>query len=107
MDAKRAARLCKALVGKIKQEINKEIDYVVSPAMGGVIVGYEMGRQLGVPAMFLERENGKFTFRRGFELETIQGRKPRVLMVEDIVTTGLSSKAVSYTHLTLPTILLV
>ena len=92
MDAKRAARLCKALAGKVKQEINKEIDYVVSPAMGGVIVGYEMGRQLGVPAMFLERENGKFTFRRGFELETIQGRKPRVLMVEDIVTTGLSSK---------------
>ena len=68
MDAKRAARLCKALAGKVKQEINKEIDYVVSPAMGGVIVGYEMGRQLGVPAMFLERENGKFTFRRGFEL---------------------------------------
>ena len=92
MDAKRAARLCKALAGKVKQEINKQIDYVVSPAMGGVIVGYEMGRQLGVPAMFLERENGKFTFRRGFELETIQGRKPRVLMVEDIITTGLSSK---------------
>ncbi|MAK57377.1 MAG: orotate phosphoribosyltransferase, partial [Rhizobiales bacterium] len=45
MDAKRATRLCKALAGKVKQEINKEIDYVVSPAMGGVIVGYEMGRQ--------------------------------------------------------------
>lgn len=92
MDAKRASRLCKVLAGKVKQEIDKEIDYVVSPAMGGVIVGYEMGRQLGVPAMFLEREHGKFTFRRGFGFDSIQGRKPRVLMVEDIVTTGLSSK---------------
>lgn len=88
MDPKRAARLCKALAQKIRLELAREIDVVVSPAMGGVIVGYEMGRQLGVPAMFLERVDGEFTLRRGFSLS----HKPRVLMVEDIVTTGLSSR---------------
>lgn len=91
MDAKRAAKLCKALAAKVNSDI-KAVDYVVSPAMGGVIVGHEMGRQLGVPAMFLEREKKQFTLRRGFELNKINGRKPRVLMVEDIVTTGLSSR---------------
>ena len=88
MDPKRAARLCKALAQKIRLELAREIDVVVSPAMGGVIVGYEMGRQLGVPAMFLERVDGEFTLRRGFSLS----HKLRVLMVEDIVTTGLSSR---------------
>lgn len=91
-DPKRAAKLCRALVKTIPENIKSEIDYVVSPAMGGVIVGYEMGRQLGVPAMFLERVEGKFELRRGFELGKIEGRKPRILMVEDIVTTGLSSR---------------
>lgn len=88
MDPKRAARLCRALARRVQEEIKSEIDLVVSPAMGGVIVGYEMGRQLGVPSMFLERVNGDFILRRGFELV----KKPRVLMVEDIVTTGLSSR---------------
>jgi orotate phosphoribosyltransferase len=88
MDPKRAARLCRALAKRAQEEIKSEIDLVVSPAMGGVIVGYEMGRQLGVPSMFLERVNGDFILRRGFELV----KKPRVLMVEDIVTTGLSSR---------------
>ena len=92
MDAKRAAKLCKALAAKVNADIKGGIDYVVSPAMGGVIVGHEMGRQLGVPAMFLEREKKQFTLRRGFELNKINARKPRVLMVEDIVTTGLSSR---------------
>lgn len=92
MDTKRAAKLCKTLANKVKESVKGDIDYVVSPAMGGVIVGYEMGRQLGVPAMFLERVDGEFELRRGFELNKINGRKPRVLMVEDIVTTGLSSR---------------
>lgn len=88
MDARRAARLCKALAAKVRQEIDKEIDFVVAPAMGGVIVGYEMGRHLKVPGMFLERVEGEFTLRRGFEIPT----GARCLMVEDIVTTGLSSR---------------
>ena len=56
--------------------------------MGGVIIGHEMGRALGVPAMFVERPEGRFHLRRGFALD----RGARVLMVEDVVTTGLSSK---------------
>lgn len=88
MDAKRAARLCKALAQKVSSEISKPIDLVVSPAMGGVIVGYEMARQLSVPGIFLERVDGEFTLRRGFEIP----KGARCLMVEDIVTTGLSSR---------------
>lgn len=88
MDAKRASRLCKALARKVSAEISKPIDIVVSPAMGGVIVGYEMGRQLGVPGIFLERVEGAFILRRGFDIP----KNARCLMVEDIVTTGLSSR---------------
>lgn len=88
MDARRAARLCRALAAKVGETIDKPIDFVVSPAMGGVIVGYEMGRQLKVPAMFLERVEGEFTLRRGFRIP----KGARCLMVEDIVTTGLSSR---------------
>ena len=84
MDPARAARLCKALAARI----TGKIDLVVSPAMGGVVVGYEMGRQLGVPAIFFERVDGKLVLRRGFNIT----RGARVLMVEDIVTTGLSSR---------------
>lgn len=88
MDARRADRLCKALADRFKTEVSDEIDLVVSPAMGGVVVGYEMGRQLGVPAIFMERVEGKLTLRRGFDIE--EGAK--IIMVEDIVTTGLSSR---------------
>jgi len=88
MDAGRAARLCAALAEKVKAVVSSPIDLVASPAMGGVVVGYEMGRQLGVPAIFFERVDGKLTLRRGFSIE----RGARVLMVEDIVTTGLSSR---------------
>jgi orotate phosphoribosyltransferase len=89
MDPKRGARLCQALARKIEAGIGKgAVDLVVSPAMGGVVVGYELARQLGVDSLFTEREQGKFTFRRGFGLE----RGARVLMAEDIVTTGLSSR---------------
>lgn len=87
MDAARGARLCAALAEKIAAFGVDQIDYIVSPAMGGVIVGYEMGRVLGVPAMFLERIDGVFELRRGFKLDA----GTRVLVVEDVVTTGLSS----------------
>jgi orotate phosphoribosyltransferase len=87
MDAARSERLCAALAQKIKGTVG-EIDVVVSPAVGAIIPGYETGRQLGKPSIFVEREGGAFKFRRGFHLEP--GAK--VVMVEDIVTTGLSSR---------------
>ena len=88
MDPQRAARLCAVLAEQVRQMVNGHIDLVASPAMGGVVVGYEMGRQLGVPAIFFERVDGKLTLRRGFNIE----KGARVVMVEDIVTTGLSSR---------------
>ncbi len=88
MEAARAEKLCAALAAKVKADTPSAIDMVVSPAMGGVVVGYEMGRQLGVPAIFAERVDGAFTLRRGFEIP----EGARVLMVEDVVTTGLSSR---------------
>ena len=72
----------------LPREIRSAIDVVVSPAMGGLIIGHEMGRALGKDAIFLERPDGKFHLRRGFALQP--GAK--VLMVEDVVTTGLSSR---------------
>ncbi len=87
MQADRAERLCKALAEKIKAR-GEAIDIVVSPAVGAIIPGYETGRQLGVPSIFVEREGGAFKLRRGFHLEP----GARVAMVEDIVTTGLSSR---------------
>ena len=77
-----------ALVQQIPRELRSEIQAVVSPAMGGIIIGHEMGRALGVDAMFVERPDGVFGLRRGFTLEA--GAK--VLMMEDVVTTGLSSR---------------
>src|SRR6185295_15464736 len=88
MDPKRADRLCHSLAQRITDKIRTKIDLVASPAMGGVVVGYEMGRQLGVPAIFFERVDGKLVLRRGFTI----AKGARVLMVEDIVTTGLSSR---------------
>jgi orotate phosphoribosyltransferase len=88
MDPARAERLAQALAAKLPKIVRDQIDAVVSPAMGGVIIGHEMGRALGKPAMFLERPQGSFELRRGFRLEP--GAK--VLMVEDVVTTGLSSR---------------
>ncbi|MBS0255483.1 MAG: orotate phosphoribosyltransferase [Proteobacteria bacterium] len=88
MDPMRASRLATALAARLPRELRKEITRVVSPAMGGVIIGHEMGRALGVEALFVERPSGTFELRRGFAL------KPgdKVLMVEDVVTTGLSSR---------------
>ena len=88
MDPQRGARLADELVARLPDQIRASIDVVVSPAMGGVIAGYEVARALGVEAMFLERPTGTFELRRGFRIE--QGR--RVLMMEDVVTTGLSSR---------------
>jgi len=88
MDPARAERLAQALAAKIPQQLRAQIEAVISPAMGGVIIGHEMGRALGRPAMFVERPQGRFELRRGFHLEP--GTK--VLMVEDVVTTGLSSR---------------
>lgn len=88
MDPARAERMASALAAKLPAEIRERIEMVVSPAMGGIIIGHEMGRALGRPAMFLERPEGLFEFRRGFGLDP--GTK--VLMVEDVVTTGLSSR---------------
>ena len=88
MDPARAERIARALAGKLPEDIRREIDLVVSPAMGGVIIGHEMGRALGKPAIFVERPQGTFEVRRGFRIEPGQ----RVLLVEDVVTTGLSSR---------------
>ena len=88
MDAGRAERLARALAAKLPAALRESIDVVVSPAMGGVIIGHEMGRALGKRAMFVERPHGEFGLRRGFALDPGE----RVLMVEDVVTTGLSSK---------------
>ena len=87
MDGARSGRLATALAARLG-DLRGQIDVVVSPAMGGVIIGHEMGRALGVPAMFVERPDGVVHLRRGFALDA----GARVLMVEDVVTTGLSSK---------------
>ncbi|MBU6269023.1 MAG: orotate phosphoribosyltransferase, partial [Sphingomonadales bacterium] len=80
--------LASGLAARLPRELRKEITKVVSPAMGGVIIGHEMGRALGVEAMFVERPTGTFELRRGFALSP----GDKVLMVEDVVTTGLSSR---------------
>ena len=88
MNPARAARLAEALAAKLPAELRAQIDAVVSPAMGGIIIGHEMGRALNKDAFFLERPDGVFGLRRGFRLSPGQ----KVLMVEDVVTTGLSSR---------------
>ena len=87
MDARRCERLCRALADKITAAVGA-VDVVISPAVGGIIPGYETARHLGVPSMYVEREGGVFKLRRGFSVEPGQ----KVVMVEDIVTTGLSSR---------------
>ena len=84
-DPARTERLCKALAVKLKEAFGR-IDVVVSPAVGGIVPGYETARHLGARAIFVEREGGKFALRRGFEI----GAEDRVLVIEDIITTGLS-----------------
>jgi orotate phosphoribosyltransferase len=88
MNPERAGRIALAITQKISRELRSEVQVVISPAMGGIIIGHEMGRALGVDAVFVERPDGVFGLRRGFSLAP--GTK--VLMVEDVVTTGLSSR---------------
>lgn len=87
MDPARTERLCGALAEKIRRRFGP-VDIVVSPAVGGIVPGYETARHLGAKAIFVEREAGQFTLRRGFAIPP----GARVVMVEDIVTTGLSSR---------------
>lgn len=86
---KEAARLAEELAKKIKEN-NIKIDVVVSPALGGVIIGHEMGRALGVRSIFTERIDGKVILRRGFFAE----KSEKILVVEDVITTGLSTREV-------------
>ena len=88
MDPMRAARLASALVATMPRDVRGAIEIIVSPAMGGVIAGHEMGRALGVEAVFVERPTGRFELRRGFRLRPGQ----KALLMEDVVTTGLSSR---------------
>ena len=81
-------RLCKGLAALIREDFGDRPQMIVSPAMGAIIPGYETARQLGIPAVFVERENGVFALRRGFHVP--EGAP--VIVVEDIVTTGLSSR---------------
>ncbi|MBO1038969.1 orotate phosphoribosyltransferase [Brucella pituitosa] len=85
MHADKTEKLCKALAEKIKAADLGQIDYVVGPAIGGLIPSYETSRHLGVPSVWVERENGVFRLRR-FDVP----KGSRVVIVEDIVTTGLS-----------------
>ena len=82
----KAKEICLSLAEKIKENF-KSIDLIVSPAMGGVVIGYEIGRILGKETIFAERVNGKFELRRGFKIKKDQ----KILIVEDVITTGKSS----------------
>ncbi|MHA6691921.1 orotate phosphoribosyltransferase [Devosia sp. A449] len=84
--AAQTEKLCKALADKIRAEGFGDATKVVSPAIGGIIPGYETARQLGLPALYTERVDGKFELRRGFEISP----DDKVIVVEDIVSTGLS-----------------
>ncbi len=85
MHADQTEKLCRALAGKIKDAGLDKIDLVVGPAIGGIIPAYEVSRHLGIPNVWVEREEGKFRLRR-FEMAP----ETRVVIIEDIVTTGLS-----------------
>ena len=81
-----ASKICLSLAKKIRKEF-KNIDIILSPAMGGIVIGYEIGRLLNKETIFCERVNKKFQLRRGFSIKP----KSKVLIVEDVITTGKSS----------------
>jgi len=81
-----ANKICQSLSKKIKKNF-KNIDVILAPAMGGIIIGYEIGKLLKKETIFCERVKGKFTFRRGFSIK----KKSKVLIIEDVITTGKSS----------------
>ena len=82
----KAEKICKSLASKIKKNF-KKIDLILSPAMGGIIIGYEIGKLLKKETIFCERVNGKFILRRGFKIK----KGSKVLIIEDVITTGKSS----------------
>ena len=82
----KAEKICKSLSKKIKKTF-KNIDLILAPAMGGIIIGYEIGKQLKKETIFCERVKGKFTLRRGFRIK----KGSKVLIIEDVITTGKSS----------------
>ena len=82
----KADKICRSLANKIKKNF-KKIDLILAPAMGGIVIGYEIGRLLKKETIFCERVNGKFILRRGFKIKA----KSRVLIIEDVITTGKSS----------------
>jgi orotate phosphoribosyltransferase len=91
MDPPLASRLAGELALRVRATIGEApVGAVVAPAMGGIVIGHEMGRALGCRALFTEREGGEVTLRRGFALE----RGETVVVVEDVVTTGLSTREV-------------
>ena len=81
-----ADKICRSLANNIKKKF-KKIDLILAPAMGGIIIGYEIGKLLKKETIFCERVKGKFTLRRGFEIK----KKSKVLIIEDVITTGKSS----------------
>ena len=83
---KKAEKICKSLAYKIKKNF-KKVDLILAPAMGGIIIGYEIGKLLNKETIFCERVKGKFTLRRGFDIK----KGSKVLIVEDVITTGKSS----------------
>ena len=83
---KHAEKICKSLASKIKRNF-KNIDMILSPAVGGIVIGYEMGRLLKKESIFCERVKGKFRLRRGFNIRP----RSKILIVEDVITTGKSS----------------
>jgi len=83
---KKAEKICKSLAEKIKKKF-KNIDIILSPALGGVVIGYEIGRQLGIETIFAERYNGVMCLRRGFEIN----KNSNVIVLEDVITTGKSA----------------
>ena len=88
IDPKISSAIGNELANKIKSIIDKKIDYVVAPALGGILVGYEVARSLNSKSIFFERASEEFELRRGFELES----NKNILFVEDVITTGKSSK---------------
>ena len=82
----KADKICKSLASKIKKEF-KKIDLILAPAMGGIIIGYQIGKILNIETIFCERVKGKFKLRRGFSIKP----KKKVLIIEDVITTGKSS----------------
>ena len=83
---KKAEIICRSLSEKIKNKFGS-INMILSPAIGGIVVGYEIGRQLGIETIFAERINGNLTLRRGFSIP----KNSNVLIVEDVITTGKSA----------------